>query len=588
MSETFQPQEGSSNEEFVFPDVSQQTDKTSSDRAELRSEFEITSSQDRLLRDAREILSSEVDEISSSDLLEKVINTEAFLKNSYLILLGEDPDFGLPKSVPTSSETLDEIPNIWRDNFLNSVKGNIRTMDNDAARNAYLEAVNRRLKYFNDCKQICVEFGLTISDLESKIEEYRKLQKQYIENHVEVTIPKSLISFSPGLRDVIVGYTSGVELNRGCSVRCAFCAFGADKKVTNAMPFSEASWLAIHIQNDSVFFYEATDTLDYKSPDGKSDYADFLTIYEAAHGFLPYSSSGYPEGAKKTLDRVGDRLTNLSISYMNRERLKKDGVIDNLEGDPVFLDPSFADGVFFGGAKGNSPRYETLSKKEYYGVPISMEPAYKGHFDKVFFRPWTDRGYKNFAAPDSNKLKLSGRQRKTNAKLDNPASIPEYTTSIQCVSGVEIKPDQVFNMVPSLSSSENEKGYIETEILPENIGKGAETVLSIRDGLKQGKKYSIKDVMQYGVVRNSFGGGYASQISSPEYLKKFEKRKKIDGKWVIKPFEYSDIIHTVGFNTYNDQGDLLAEWKCTYHQVDGSLVYLESLSEYRERIEKDR
>ncbi len=142
------------------------------------------------------------------------------------------------------------------------------------------------------------KFSETISELNEsgypeqvdKLEAMRDVVYQNIESKRE---PAIFEGFAEEQKEAVMGNLGAIELTKGCSAACPFCAFEAERGVKGSMAFADLVYLARHyasvLVKDAKAFYLfwASDPLDYE--DGDRNYADVVELF-ASYVALNYET----------------------------------------------------------------------------------------------------------------------------------------------------------------------------------------------------------------------------------------------------------------------------------------------------------
>lgn len=145
--------------------------------------------------------------------------------------------------------------------------------------------------------------------------------------------PEMFKKFSKEDLDLIFQNLMWVELTKGCSVGCDFCALSVGKGIKEQMDFSTLVYLAREFKDQiyghRLVLYAGSEPLDYRS--GHYDFEDAFELINFYNQTSGYAFTAYPKGSKEVFLRMAqkNRLT-LSLSHMNLKRLLEDNVFQEI------------------------------------------------------------------------------------------------------------------------------------------------------------------------------------------------------------------------------------------------------------------
>ncbi|EKD43414.1 MAG: hypothetical protein ACD_72C00289G0005 [uncultured bacterium] len=426
--------------------------------------------------------------------------------------------------------------------FSNNVKLEPQNKD-DVFRSLY-QTFLRRFDYFKQVRKLTKDKNSSPRDLMKRRNTLRKWQEDNVYEIVQPQIPEALKTLPNGLIGALDEDIVWTELNKGCSVNCDFCAFNPQRVVTDSMPFNQAAWLAMAAAgNDNTAYYKGTDPFDYKALGSEHDYADLVTVRECYTGLTPYTSTGFPKGSEARLERIGDRLSRVSVSRSNTKRLLSSGYF-NKSGDVYYpVEKDIADALFFGGTRSFNTHYYNLTLPGVIIPPPDM--ATKVLADSVY----NNYGFGlNMALDEHSGVIETGRQRDKMRKkgLGVPKAI-EKTTS--CMDGVLVGPDRVVNIVTMYTTDQFPSGDCETPLVDYNLINGQQKIEQVYKEVKKGETKNITDILSYGIVQSNYGSRAGGDLSPVAIV----------------------AGHGIILKTYDESGNLEGAWRCGYSQVDGTI-----------------
>jgi hypothetical protein len=297
---------------------------------------------------------------------------------------------------------------------------------------------------------------------------------------VEREPPPYMEQFPPVVINTLLKNTAIIELNRGCSVRCNFCGFDAEKNVSNIMPFKHVAWMMRNFKpDDRIIYYYATDPLDYPY------YKQVFLLHRLIAGEYPFTATAYPMAGAEQFASMDERIQRLSLSHMNAKRLARDGqIILTKQKGVIPLTPDLRESMCFGflGGRGQS---EWAYNHHFKGVRRFSESEYHrehsvpGFFlGKIFGR---DNDFYNFLI--KQKAYQAGRYRKEDSGVRE---------TIACRDGVLLTPTDAKNTVMMLSTDAYPKGFADAILEVDNLYDGYYDVV---------KATYIEDLLPYCIVK---------------------------------------------------------------------------------------
>ena len=287
---------------------------------------------------------------------------------------------------------------------------------------------------------------------------YRKIVENAQREIESRETPEQIRQFPEEIQPYIVSNILAIELCKGCSVGCAFCAFSTEKGATDHLPFRDVVWLRNRKSNrrTQVLYYRS-DPFDYHdTSEGKErDYSDLMRVFALDS---PFTSTAYPKKSRSLFQEVPWALSRVSVSLSNKKRLVRDGLFTITEKQSVI------------------PKDSDLKRALLIGV---------GH-EKIF----------NFLAKDQ--LYPAGRQRSHDKHQDDDF----VASSIACIDGVVYAPGEVRNTVRMLSSKKYKEGMVDATLTPEGLKNGEQTLKEFQHLMDKGETVSIEQVLSCGVVQS--------------------------------------------------------------------------------------
>ncbi len=400
----------------------------------------------------------------------------------------------------TTIPDIGDIPKFKLDRF--NILGALDTPEKKAvAQRFYMESLQRRIDLLSMCKKRNEESPATILSPIHALEIWNRLaaEQQELLKHVKVEIPKPLSGLPKQLQDQIASHCNSVSLNVGCSARCPFCAFSAEKNVREIVPFAQAAWLIMNTpKKNDTFFYEATDPGDYEYKG--HTYGDIVTIQEAVRGNASYVSTAVPHGSWDRIKAMSDCVNRISVSYANIGRLKKMGVLTEVDGVTLPSNPDATDILYHEGVASLTRQLGILL------VSVVGEKKHERNIDPEALRKSVAAalpGYKSGVADllNDHNLRDAGKQRKVVKKGTGIGS------SIECRQGVHVTPERVLNYLPALSTEKFPDGKIEVQISNPNEQDNVERIRDILKQLKDGKNVEIQSLISTGLIQPVHGDG---------------------------------------------------------------------------------
>lgn len=541
----------------------------------------------RMLEDAEEVLTNpEKREDEPMKELDRLRNAEIVLKTAeYVKTIEEGSRVSIEEIVlPESPQAIKELAGeggarskFAADLMRVPLSAPWSTTTPESGQDAILEAaaraLNGRLAFYSSTRNLAARLYPSDELRAGVLQELRRKQHEVIARLPE-QLPAALKDFSPGVVEKIVASAATVELNQGCSVGCAFCAYSAERKVRSVMPSAEATWL-VRRSNDKAFYYGATDPLDYQDPnDPNFDYASLMTIAEGATGQLPFTSTAYPHGKAGLVRRLGDRISRWSVSYMNKRRLLADEVF--VERAPGVLLPAddevFASMLF--GSVHDIERKLVRLKGPYASVPSASNFQNSVH-PGIGMYLFNDAG-------DAGEYKAAGRQRNIAARRGQ--DVPSAASTIHCVQGTLVTPESVMNTMPLFSTEQSPNGRLDIPLKPEELGAGQQELERLHERLKAGEEIRMADVLRCGIVEWQYGSialfyPNAEEAAKQRFVQKDFATGKIlkdpeTGRWASRQYSPETIPHELEVVTYDERGSVLQKWRCQYNLVNAQLLQL--------------
>lgn len=304
-------------------------------------------------------------------------------------------------------------------------------------------------------------------------------------------LEKVLSEFDEHQRRLIMANTGSIQLTDGCSIGCTFCGFESKKGVRDYIPFKFIEGLVkkykTELSKSHPFLYYASDPFDYDF-DGHN-YIDIHNLFEKACDYSPFVSTAVPRGKeefviKTLLENNGHKkkwnnnlIDRISVSYMNRKRLKK----TFLKHIPSLNPAAQTKITYFG--NGQKESYEKiickkfgLSKKEYSESVPGVLPHgfdwYSAYITELpgrrFLTSWgspvnfrevigafTTDNIRDILDIDFNMAKLGKRNKENLSKH-----------GIGCYHGVLMNPSGVYNLRSVRPSPSYTTGQIKNPIYP--------------------------------------------------------------------------------------------------------------------------
>lgn len=354
---------------------------------------------------------------------------------------------------------------------------------------------------------------------EQKLENIARDAQRAVESR---EAPELLRQFPDVLRQHIENNIAIVELTEGCSVRCTFCAFDAPGEVGASIPFSDIAWLS---RRGPVgqFYYYATDPLDYHdtSSGRERTYADVLAL--TAHNFTG-TSTAYPRGKKDIMRKIADRVSRVSVSKMNRNRLQTDGFFTITEkGSIIPTDPDLARALLAGDWRPSNAIY-------------------------------------NFT--DTARQYVSGRNF-VRAHEEGHANGDSVGDSIACRNGVIYGPTKLRNTVRTMTTERYPRGVAEEELLPENLLHGAEKMKGIIARVQSAEhEVSVNELLACGVV------------CELENVERPLPQVSLHGRTVEKT-NMVGFLAPIRLLVWNEEQKSMEAWMMMYEVVEGYVVRID-------------
>ena len=166
-----------------------------------------------------------------------------------------------------------------------------------------------------------------------------------------MNLENELAKFNPKQKQLLFRNLMGVELTKGCSVRCPDCGLGALKGVNGKIPYSLFKKIISENKKDIFksklrFLYFATEPFDYSS-EGKT-YIDVDNLCENIIGNPLYIATSLPKGKEKEIlkyifDEGRDTIGQISLMKSNYKRISKafSEMPEILEGSQIKLEDGF-------------------------------------------------------------------------------------------------------------------------------------------------------------------------------------------------------------------------------------------------------
>lgn len=367
---------------------------------------------------------------------------------------------------------------------------------------AYLIAVKDRIEFLKVSKELCEQYGITAEALPGILTQINEKKRDRVTGAADHEPPVMLRDFSQSVREKMMSNTFAIELNKGCSVACTFCAFSAGGKVSDAINFQSLLWLMQNTEDGGTFLYYATDPLDYQEESNgvKHTYADVLNAYRSHNDHYPYTSTAIPARSQSIFLGMADKISRFSITEQNLKRLKKDGVFSVSEkGSLIPTHPAVAEAIFFGSMESTMP-YQAKAIRE---TTEGMTDKHKHRISDQFWESTSNiynfaGGYPQYTAGKKRKMipiHVEG------ADEHHPQE-EIVDGSIACRYGILILPDKVQNSVRVLATNRYPDGVVNVDITQATIESGLTSATNIAEKVSQGsQEIYLDELLPYCIVK---------------------------------------------------------------------------------------
>lgn len=315
-------------------------------------------------------------------------------------------------------------------------------------------------------------------------------------------LDRELNRFSEEQRKIIYDNLYAIELNEGCSNGCDFCGLNSIRGVRSAIPYPILECIAEEItrltdriprsKNESgwayksnfLSLYDATDPLDYEYEG--HNYFDVLNVF-LENGFEVPTSTAIPVGKEELAIANLEDIRQISISHMNRERIKP--YFEEL-GIAVYID-LFNYSVFKGYHRWSERSAEKIDirvdgtveetinellevdnslpkEARFYDLRIDgNKPRHEVQTGKILFLLCADKDF----CSDSTYRKVSDRDYHTVQNVGRAFYLEPYENLPFALgsNGVKITPKGVFNVFSIPPSKGNTAGKIIEKITPDRF-----------------------------------------------------------------------------------------------------------------------